>query len=361
MLLRRSKGWIGIDLGTRALKLAQAKRVGSSVRIEASVVLQSPEPPDADQQAGVQACRWRGEEILAALSLGAGFSGRRVACVLPMCATDFHALTIPPGGDADRRAMIAHELSAVFGGDRQPREFDFWESAPAAAAESLPLGEVNVLSTPRKLVSEVVSRLAEAGLSCEVMDGLPFALSRAITLSYGPLGRAPVGAVDWGFSSGTFCVVVEGTPLFTRHLRSCGLGRLARAVSRALSLAEDEAMRVLVRHGLPGANAQAGTRSEMEEVLAEIVAPHLSEMAEELNKTISYVRMKYPSGVPERLCLFGNGATVRNVTVPLSKKVGLPVEVWRLPASTGENGDCGELPLPLLGAAVALSAMAWVS
>lgn len=363
MVLGRNKGWIGIDFGSRTLKLAQAEHTATGVRIAASAVLQRPQMTGQTREPHDDGCQWQGRDILAALSLDTGFSGRTVACVLPMHLTEFHVLTVPPAPEAEQRAMIAQELSSIFANDQQEREFDFWEANADTTPDTSPADNVNVLSVPRQLVSRAVHGLSDAGLHCEVLDGLPFALARAVDLARSPGQRSPIGAVHWGFTSGTFCIVSGRMPQFTRHLRNCGFGSLVARVSQALGLSEEEAVRVLADHGLPGPECQNGTHREIQEAIAEVSTQQLNEMAEELNKTIAYVRMKYPAMVPERLCLFGEGANVKHVSMSISRKVGLPSDVWRLPLSENKDGRASKSKTQsaLLGTAVASSALAWAS
>jgi len=299
--------------------------------------------------------------IYAALLLLGGFSGRRAACVLPMSLTDLHALQLPPGEGAQQRAMVAHELATILARENQDQAFDFWETRPAAGASPSRTVSVNVLSVPRAVVSQAVDSLSRARLSCEVIDGLPFVLTRAVTLAYGPGSGPPIGAIDWGFESSTFCAVSAGRPLYTRHLRSCGVRLLVEAVSKALGLSEDESSRVLATHGLPDPERCDAEHNEMQEVVAEVTAPLLHDLAAELIKTVSYFQTQHGEQSLERLCLLGDGATVKNVSAHLSTEVGLPVEVWRLPRTTTSARGESEEHSALLAIAAALSALAWTT
>ncbi|MBN2477595.1 MAG: hypothetical protein JXB62_23510 [Pirellulales bacterium] len=362
MVFGRNKGWIGIDFGTRALKLVQTERVGAGLRIAASAVLRRSDVSVPQTPQGALKSQWPASRLKAALSLDVAFCGCKAACTLPMSVTDLHALTVPPGSDDDRRAVVAHELSMVFRKDPQPREFDFWETDTAAPVNVSTTANVNVLSIPRSVVSELTAGLRTAGLRCEAIDGLPFVLARAVHLAYGPGPREPVAAVDWGFTSSTFCVIADERPQFTRHLRNCGFDSVVKAVGGALALSEEEAVQVLAKHGLPHSDRTGG---EIQEVIAEVAAGGLHEMAEELKKTVSYLRMQYPAIVPRRLCLLGDGAGMQHVTAFLADKVGLPVDTWRLPPPSDDHRepdrDGAREPSAVLGTAVALSALAWAS
>src|SRR5262245_7072187 len=101
---RRRLGWIGVDPGARAIKIAQVERVGSRVRLHRGVVV-----PRADiavaEETGVAAVAPvpSADELLAAMTMRTGFSGRIAACVLPMHKGDLRCLTIPDGSPLERR------------------------------------------------------------------------------------------------------------------------------------------------------------------------------------------------------------------------------------------------------------------
>jgi Tfp pilus assembly PilM family ATPase len=362
MALRGNKGWLGIELGARTITLAQAERGPSGVRIAASAIVEHRAEGDPTGGGNDPGSTWTIQDVASALSLDPGFSGRRVACVLPMHLTEMNILTMPPVPETERRAMIAHELASVYPNEPQQREFDFWvaDSTAANDAADAPGGDsVNVLSVRRSLVSDTVGSLSRAGLRCQVVDGLPFALARAVHLAYDSEPNVPIGAVHWGGASGTLCVVSGRGPQFTRHLRNCGVGPLAEKVSGALGLSADEAVQVLADHGLPDPECREPASREIQEAVADVTSQELNELAGELNKTITYVRLKHPELAPKRLCLFGEGARVKNASRYISRKVGLPTDVWRLPTTEDQDGRYARGSLGLLGTAVALSTLAW--
>ena len=104
-------GWIGVDLGTHTVKLAQAVRTPTGSRLRHAAVIQRPGPWSGRGLAGARASRIRRwPEICAALECG-GFRGRNAACLLPMNVCELRGLKVPQGDDHERRAMIASELA----------------------------------------------------------------------------------------------------------------------------------------------------------------------------------------------------------------------------------------------------------
>jgi Tfp pilus assembly PilM family ATPase len=357
MFLSRKKGWIGIELGTRALKLVQLERTGGGPRIGASaVVRRTPGSPDFPER-GSHGCAWSGRQIATALALSRGFSGRIAACVLPMRLTDLHTVSVPVGRLGERRAMVAHQLLSLFPEDGARREFDFWDVRTSSDVQSK--DAVNVLSVSHGVANRVVRGLSQARLRCETIDGLPFALARAVKLIVGSGSEAVVGAVDWGFGGAVICVTRDGRPLFTRHVRNCGFELVTNAVSEVMSLSEEDVIQVLAKHGLPDPDSPKRTHTEVQDVVAEVAVPRLNELVAELKKTLHYLSMQYPDALPTRYCLLGDGAIVKNVTALLSHKLQVPVELWRMPCTQTVGRGRGAEHSEILGTAAALSALAW--
>jgi Tfp pilus assembly PilM family ATPase len=350
------KGWIGIELGTRALKVAQVERAKGKARIAASAVLYRNDPAPEGESLG-----WSEHDLAAALALDPNFTGCKTACVLPMHRTPLHAFTIPAGDRAERRAMLVHEIAATASGNEADAEFDFWEVEGAASSAAAGGGNVCTMSVSRAAVSEITHHLSKAGLVCEVLDGLPFALARAVSLAYGEQHSAPVAAVDWGDASSTFCLIANERLIFTRHLRNCGLGLLVDAVRQALNVSEEDVRHILNRYGLPDPQQPNGDDAQLQTIVAEAGAEQLNEIAEELRKTMAYLRMQFAALFPQQICLMGAGAGVRNVAGFLSRETGINVELWRLPVAVAAPRPVLESGAEPLGIAVALSALAWVS
>ncbi len=357
MLSRRSKGWIGIDFGTRAIKLAQVERVDAQYRLSFARILQRG--PDGEDDPPATALAWWSEACQRGL-LRSGFSGRRAACVLSASETDLRAMNIPAGSEAERRAMIAGELATVYGGQKETRAFDFWETREPEAASPSGLESVNVVSVVEDDAAAVAELLSRAGLYCERLDALPLTLAGAVQLVSPPSPGTVVAALDWGLTSATFCIVCDGLPVFTRQLRDCGYSAMLGAVAEALALSVDDAGQLLSAHGLCDPTPCDGVTEEVQEILAEISSAPLSAMVSQLKKTLAYPELYRSQLLPEKIWLFGGGATVRNASALLSQRIGLPVQAWSL-AQIGDGAALSQPPTELLGPAIALSALAWQS
>ena len=341
------------------MKLAQVERAVSGLRLSEALVIQRRMPISSDDGEEPPPVTSE-EEIRTALSLGKEFSGRKAACTLSMCLCDLRTLEVPLSKEAEQRSIIAAELSSTYGNGQGDRAFDFWQTdapgdEPAQGSEN-----VAVLSASQQWVAQVADDLSKAGFRCQALDGLPLVLARVVQMSSASRSRKPVSALDWGFASATFCVVIDGRPVFVRRLRNCGLGLVAQSACRALGVSLDEAQRLLTEHGLPKPAGNDQTRDDAQLVTADVAAGPLSAMVDELNRTLSFLKGQRPAFLPARIWLFGGGATVKNVTGFLTAKVGVPVDVWRLASAGIQNHVAAECPAEMLGPAIALSSLAWV-
>jgi Tfp pilus assembly PilM family ATPase len=354
----RRTGWIGVDIGTHAVKLAQVERAGGGLRLRQAMLIARTTPwNNSDAAQAIPAPST--DEILAAMSLGEAFRGRSAACSLPMHLCQVRTLEISPGNEGTRHAAVASALETIARNDQRDREFDFWDIELPGEGRRASRENVCLLSIAGAWTVQAAGDVSRAGLSCEVLDGIPLALARAVEMS--PLARSGemIAAVDWGFTSATLCVVFQGRPLYVRSLPGCGLRNIVEPICAALSVSADEAQVLLRKHGLPAGSDQPQRGDELSNVLADVAAKPLAGFVDEINRTLSYLCNQRPQIEPQRICLFGGGATIRHVDRWLAVKMKLGVHVWEMPQAAPSSA-AAEFPLPLLGPAIALSSLAWM-
>jgi Tfp pilus assembly PilM family ATPase len=250
---------------------------------------------------------------------------------------------------------VEHELGSLNG--YAATEFDFW---PIDLGNDKPASPENILaaSISRDWAHQVTRDLSAAGLDGQVLDVLPLSLARAVELGDPKSSQVPVAAVDWGYRRATLCIVLNGRPLFVRCLRDAGFAAVISALCRSLAVSGEEAQKLLTDRGLPALSGVGN--HELQEVIAEVAAQPLQVFAEELERTVTFLRQQRRALIPQKIVLFGGGAAIRNIGPFLADKLETPVAPWSLngqPATSRPN----QPPLPLLGSAVALSALAWES
>jgi len=365
-------GWIGVDLGTHTVKLAQAERSAEGVRLRRAAVIQRPAPwPESDALA-VDEPDPSWPEITAALECG-DFHGRSAACLLPMNICELRGLKVPQGDESERRAMIASELADD--GDERPApiEFDFWELGGEKGIETSEGFNINVLSIGRPWIDQVADDCQKARLDCWAIDGTPLAMARAVACATRERSSDRVVAIDWGFSNTTLAIVGRGRPLYARRLHDCHFQKCLTAIEQALGVSRDHAQHLADAHGvLPpreganhhdignceAGNCEPGDR-ELQMAVTSAISEIVASLAEQVDRTLRFVESQRRHQHPTALVLMGGGASVRNIAADLAARLEMPVSAWHVPMDQGVDAVLHGSRSALFGPALALSALAW--
>ncbi len=351
---RRGLGWIGVDVGSSSLKVAQVERTGAGWRLVAGRVLPLPAGMCIDAESLAKGLV--GQLVQTVIQGEPGFRGRAVALSLPLSVAGLQSFDMPPATDAELRQMIGQEFvsAGTEGGDA--REFAFWRPPQPANERTEATSPVTVLSVPRHVAGGVGEDLLRAKLHCRVLDGQPFALARAVQMASESDAHRPQAAVDWGYTSPLFTIVVNGRPVFARALRDRGLKQLLEALAKRLGLELEECRQLLIAYG-QSHGAAGGETGISRDVLMQLVSQPVMEFAKEIQKTLQYLKQQPAALLPTRLWLFGGGGVLRHGAEQIGAVIGMETRVWQLgPQAPRAAGGVPSLHA-LLGPAMALSAL----
>lgn len=351
-LLRRKYGWIGIDVGTSFTKMAQVERCGGEYRISArwclpadasSSLLGETQPSRNASAFSTQLRRARGV-----------FRGKRSAAALSARFTTHRYVDLPFGCDEELRRMIAEEISNDSVAEAGPRCFDYWHSSTTSGGNNA-LHQLSVIDIDRSVSLTLANNLAATGLDCRLLDGIPCALARAVQMFDPELAETPQIILDLGYSSTVFVAAVQGTPVFARILRGCGLEAIIQPIQNSLSLTESEAVQLVRRMGL-GPTQDGSPPDAAAHVVHQLVSEPVLRLMTEIMRTLSYL-VNIPSAIdPKRILLSGGGAYLPALATQLMNETGLEVAAWRLPSAISNATNQDE---SLFAVAAALSALAW--
>jgi Tfp pilus assembly PilM family ATPase len=357
LVLSNRLGWIGVDVGTHAVKLAQAVRSPSGIMLRHAAVIQRTSAW-SDDDLGLAEPQTSRMEICAALECG-GFSGRSAACLLPMNVCELRGLKVPFGEQKERRAMIANELADDWSDRPTPMEFDFWEVTVDKGSESADGFNVNVISVARPWIAQLAGDCQQARLDCWAVDGGPLAIARAVGLATKFRSDQRVMAIDWGFSNTTLCVVGAGQPLYARRLHDCSFRRCLESIQTELGVSLDHGQHLVDTHGVLAGDANVIGRHEIQVALTDAITETLNQLVEQVQRTLRFVESQRRHLHPTSVWLMGGGASVRNVGPYLSKALELPVHIWKVPSDPRSDYIAQGSQAALFGGAFALSTLAW--
>lgn len=358
MAFSQRLGWIGVDIGTHTVKLAQAVRDGAAVRLHRAAVIQRPSSWNNEDGLALEQPITSYPEIRAALECGK-FVGKNAICSLPMNVCQLRLLNVPPGTDYERRTIIAGELAEEWAELKHPMEFDFWEMEAAKSDKPTDSFNVSVLAAPRLWISQLFRDCRKSGLHCWAVDGPPLALARAVALAGGTSGARRVLAVDWGFASVTLCIAGDERPLYSRRLHDCAFGRVHDAIMNVFDVSLDEAQHLSDSQGLLLDDADASADVATQKAITEAAAEPLEELVRQIRRTLLFTESQRRHLQPDAIWLMGGGASMRNVAAYLESQLEMPVRAWQLPADDEPIACASGERAAVFSAATALSTAAW--
>ncbi|NNF41620.1 MAG: pilus assembly protein PilM [Phycisphaerales bacterium] len=312
----RSPRPIGVDIGSRCVKLAQLRRSrhGSSV-VAACVPL-----PDGDpgREAIIAA-------IQSALRAG-GFSGRRAVAAAPHELIDYRNMRMPRLTGAALVAAVHENLASHL--DVLPDAYtsqifdagDVWE-------DDEPRREVVAMAVSHDGLFPFLDAIEAAGLVPAAVDTAPGAGLRGMHAADESDDESPTARflLDVGYSATTMAIVCGTSVRFVRKL-ALGLVTLDDDTAGALSVSRSQA--ALVRDTLAGRTNEewplVGTEHEAAVLSVRAAAGRLAkQMASEIQKSGQYYAVTFRTGRPVEGTVVGGGSTERWLVDSLKKETGV--------------------------------------
>ncbi len=345
--LRPKRGWVGIDLGTRAIKLAQLTQHGTGWRLAARWTL-SDSTCELLSRNEILGDRFK-SRLSSLKSLRRIFTGRACATVLPMSLVDFRSFEVPRGSIDELTSMVAEELAADLNTEPAELAFGCWEAHGDNGLDP-ELTRMATLAIPKRLAAKLTTDLLSAGLECHVLNGLPWALARAVELANPAAADEAELALDLGYTSPLLVLVKDGRPVFSRVLRGVGLQSLMQPLQDELKISPEACQQLLVRFGVPVPGEAPSVASHR---TFQVIANPLQHLVGEIERTMTYIHQQFRTLTPRRMWLFGGGATVKRLPEYVTHKLRFPCEPWSLDRDAKDAEDA------LYGVAAALSSLAW--
>jgi type IV pilus assembly protein PilM len=356
--LSQRYGWIGVDVGTHSVKLAQTVRDGASVRLHRAAVIQRPTSWTADDGLALEQPITSYPEMRAAIECG-DFVGRNAITTLPMNVCQMRSLNVPPGTDRERRTIIADELAEDWAALRSPLDFDFWETEPGKTEKGTDSFNVNVLATSRQWISQIWRDCRRSGLDCWAIDGLPLAMARSAGLAGGSAGGKRALVVDWGYSNTTLCIAGDDRPLYSRRIHGCAFGRIVDAIVGGLDVTLDEAQHLVETEGVVTKDRKSGGDMHTAQAITNAATATLDELVRQVGRTLHFTETQRQHLRPSAVWLLGGGASMKNIGPYLADALSLPVHIWSLASEEAPIECAAGNRAAVFGSAAALSALAW--
>jgi type IV pilus assembly protein PilM len=343
---------IGLDLGTRRIKMAQLRVTDGSYELLAAEAMELPATARQDPHRRFIATS---EAIRSMLAAGA-FVGRQCVLSLPAEATFVHHIRIPRGPLSQIKAAVAEELAGklpypvdeavvrhLVAGD-VPGEGEAKQEVIVAAASRAVLEQYLDMAHRAKL--DVIGVDIEA---CAVVECFARVLARASDAAHATV------FVDMGAASTQFVVAMGHQILFARNLVAGG-DRLDQVLAEKLGVSAPEA--ASMRTNL----AASENPSEAEQGLFAHLDDTIKDIADEMTQCLRYYESIFRHRSVERAIFVGGQAYDKRLCQALAQRLNLPaqigdplVRVKRSPSATGRWNFDWRQPQPAWAVAIGLS------
>lgn len=324
-LFSRGRSAIGLDIGSRTLRMIQLEPTTDAWRVVAATsrVLPSDLPDEGPQrnEAISQAIRQIVEDT--------PFKGRNVVSCLPSSAVHYKSLRLPrmPADElANAVAWEAADRLHISADDMQIQFFDAGEVRQGDEVRE----EVIVMAATKKHVQEHVDTVVSAGLEPVAVEATSSALSRCFGLAHAPEDEVVV-VVDIGFSTSKVLIVRNGRVLFFKNIELGGQAMdLAVSSKMDLSLGDAADLRHTLANSDEADNERlfgSSRRETIELGVFDATRPILSDIAKEVQLCLRYYSVTFRGRRPETALLVGGEASTVLHNPVLSEGAGISLQL----------------------------------
>ncbi|MEZ6048379.1 MAG: pilus assembly protein PilM [Planctomycetaceae bacterium] len=347
------KTWLGVDIGRSALKLVEVEQDEDRWKI---CQMQYSSICDLSlwQNKSLSTSELT-RELSQLMELSSGWKHRKAAALLSMSAADLRIMSLPKTARDEFEEVIYDELVKDF---QEDVIFDYWETEAELSDSSNDLSSLIVYSHTFNNSSAVGNSLSRVGLNCRILDGLPFALARAVAMAEPHTRHQTMVAFDWGYSTASITFLKSHTPFYTRILRGCQFQRFLEMLSRELDLPEQHCWNLL-RTSFSRENRSVDFQSALSKRLQPVIQDYLDLVQKELVRTLQYVEQNSRLPRWEKITVLGGGALFPQVYEPLEKRIELTLKPWSLPLAEELDSSMHRELVPLFGPAAALAALSF--
>ncbi len=299
---------IGLDIGSKTIKIVELAKEGSGFKLEGSgIVGYSAKPPDQiieDKEAGVIA------DAVKKLHKEARISGKDVSISLPETQSFTRTIKFPLLTDQEVDSAVKWEAEQYI---PIPVEEAIIQHQILERREKTTPPEVIVLlvASPRALVEKYIRIVELAGLSVVGAETELMALVRALA----PPDKT-VLLIDFGASSSDIAIAKNGNLYFSRSIPTAGEA-FTRAVSSTLGIEYQQAEEYKRIYGLSGTQLEGKIRGAIDPVFRLVT--------DEIKKAVHFFQTEENGEAPASVILSGGTSGMPEAASTLTKLLGLEV------------------------------------
>jgi type IV pilus assembly protein PilM len=313
LLFRRTKGLVGLDIGSSAVKAIEIKPAGKGYKVGAIGV--EPIPPDSIVD-GAIIDSGAVSEAIRRLFANKQFKSKDVAASLSGNSVIVKKITLPVMSEQELAESIYWEAEQYIPFDIQDVNLDYEILDPGTGPDSQGAMEVLLVAAKKDKIADYTGVITQAGRTAVVVDVDAFALQNAFEANYGADPGQVVVLLNAGASAININIIAGAQSVFTRDV-SMGGNAFTEAVQKELNLPFDAAEEVKKGQSIDG-------------VTYEDARPVLKAMTDnvllEVEKTFDFFKATAASDHIDRIVLSGGASRVEGFVEALHERFHTAVE-----------------------------------
>ncbi len=313
MFFNRSKGVVGLDIGSATVKMVELKeKKGGQYSLQRIGV--EPLSPEAIVDGSIMDSSLVVDAIQK-LTEQTGVKSPNFATSVSGHSVIIKKIELPAMEPDELAESIQWEAEQHIPFDINDVRLDYVTLSDGdPAMENM---DVLLVAVKREKVNDYVSVISQSGKSPVVVDVDAFAIQNAYELNYDLDPLKNVALINMGAGVTNINIVARGQSVFWRDI-SFGGNQFTESLQREFNLSFDQA-ETLKRGDAVGSYTAADGRKVLDQISAE--------MANEIQKTFDFFAATSSEGPVDELVLSGGCALTPNLQEVLRERFGVPTEL----------------------------------
>ncbi len=309
-LSRETKYPLGLDISDRAIKFIQLNRQGGKMQVQALGRAKIPAGiiKEGDIKKEDELARLINQAI-ASPQYGK-VTSKEVATCLPEPKTFLQF--IKTERSADKKNAIINAIEHHIPLDINELRYEWQITSRSAYHDYILIG-----AAEKKTIEQYLSLFKKINLNLVALEIEPVAVARALLAEenprYSSTQRFNYGIIDIGAERSAMTIYSKNTILFSVGIPFSG-EEITQIISQKLEIDREQAEKAKIICGLDEERAQG--------VIKKILANQTNELAEKIQKVITYYNDHYADRGPlNKLILAGGGANIKNLDKIIKDKI----------------------------------------
>jgi type IV pilus assembly protein PilM len=310
----KTKGIVGLDIGSSAVKAVELKQSGKAWRVAAFGT--EPVPADAIVDGAIIDAGGVADAIRRVFENNKLFKSKDVAASLSGNAVIVKKITLPVMTETELSESIYWEAEQYIPFDIQDVNLDYQILDPGTGPDSRGAMDVLLVAAKKEKIGDYTGVIAQAGRTPVIVDVDAFALQNAYEVNYGFEPGRVIVLMNAGASAININILHGDQSVFTRDI-SMGGNAYTEAVQKELGLPFETAE--AVKKGIP---VDGATFEEAQPVLHAVTENVLLEV----QKTFDFYKASATTEHIDAIMLSGGASRVDAFRDMLQERFQAPVE-----------------------------------